>query len=104
MRYPVGFDAMPYHEISLSGPHDDLIEFQGKWTMYRYHIEDPVMFARSIKVAIEHGHANAQSNDHSSVGYWYRTEPHAPFPTVAAVDQRLPLTDEASSRSYWKTR
>ncbi len=102
--YPGGFNAMPYHGISLAGPHDDLIEFQGKWTMYRYHIEDPVMFNKSIKVTIEHGHGNSQSNDYSSVGYWYQTEPHSPFPALPAVDQRLPLSEDASTRSYWKTR
>ena len=94
---------MPYHGISLAGPHDGYISYSGKWTMYRYHIEDPVMFAKSIKVTIEHGHGNVQGNDYSSVGYWYQTEPHGPFPRLAAVDARLPLADAESSRLYWKT-
>ena len=43
--------------------------------MYRFHIEDPVRFAKSLRFSIEHGHANDQSNDYSSVAYWYQTQP-----------------------------
>jgi len=101
--YPGGFNPMPYHGISLAGPNDGLIMFQGKWTMYRFHIQDPVMFTRSIKVTIEHGHGNVQSNDYSSVAYWYQSEPHQPFPTLAKVEDRLPIPDAESNRKFWKT-
>jgi D-arabinan exo alpha-(1,3)/(1,5)-arabinofuranosidase (non-reducing end) len=101
--YPGGFNPMPYHGISLAGPNDGLIMFQGKWTMYRFHIQDPVMFTRSIKVTIEHGHGNVQSNDYSSVAYWYQTEPHQPFPALAKVEDRLPIPDAESNRKFWKT-
>jgi hypothetical protein len=77
--------------------------FSGKWTMYRYHIEDPVLFDKSIKVTIEHGHGNVQSNDYSSVGYWYQTEPHQSFPALLAVEKRLPISDAESARQFWKT-
>ena len=33
-----------------------------KVSAYRFHILDPIRFQRSIKVAIEHGHANRRSN------------------------------------------
>jgi D-arabinan exo alpha-(1,3)/(1,5)-arabinofuranosidase (non-reducing end) len=101
--YPGGFNPMPYHGISLAGPNDGLIMFQGKWTMYRFHIQDPVMFTKSIKVTIEHGHGNAQSNDYSSVAYWYQAEPHQAFPQLAKVEDRLPIPDAESSRRFWKT-
>ncbi len=58
--------------------------------MYRYHIEDPVHFQKSIRVTIEHGHANNLSNDYSSTAYWYQTEPHAAFPALPSVVERLP--------------
>ena len=51
--------------------------------MYRFHIEDPVRFQTSIKVSIEHGHAN----DYSSVAYWYQLNPttsNGPLPPVQA--------------------
>ncbi|WP_081098881.1 DUF2961 domain-containing protein [Clostridium beijerinckii] len=37
--------------------------------MYRFHIEDPVRFTKSIKVTIEHVYDNDQGNDYSSVAY-----------------------------------
>jgi hypothetical protein len=59
-------------------------------TSYRFHIEDPILFTRSIRVSIEHGHANLQENDYSSVAYWYQTEPHKPLPPLPPVQERLP--------------
>jgi hypothetical protein len=101
--YPGGFNPMPYHGISLAGSNDGLIMFAGKWSMYRFHVQDPVMFAKSIKVTIEHGHGNVQANDYSSVGYWYQTEPHQAFPQLAKVEDRLPIPDAESNRRFWKT-
>ncbi|MBI3693508.1 MAG: DUF2961 domain-containing protein [Acidobacteria bacterium] len=101
--YPGGLNSMPYHGISLAGPTDGPAPYSGKWTMYRYHIEDPVLFAKSIKVTIEHGPANIHASDYSSVAYWYQTEPHAPFPPLLPVDQRLPIPDRDSLRQFWRT-
>jgi len=68
-----------------------------KCTSYRFHIEDPVRFKKSIKVTIEHGHANTQSNDYSSVAYWYQTEPHKPWAPMPKVEERLPRPDPYDS-------
>jgi hypothetical protein len=57
---------------------------------YRFHLDSPITFAKSIKATIEHGHANARSDNLFSVAYWYQTEPHAPFPPLPAVNDRLP--------------
>jgi len=101
--YPGGFNSMPYHGISLAGQTQPPGPYSGKWTMYRYHIEDPVLFAKSIKVTIEAGHGNVHADDYSSVGYWYQTEPHARFPTLLPVEKRLPIPDRESYRKYWRT-
>lgn len=101
--YPGGHNSMPYHGISLAGPTDGPAPYSGKWTMYRYQIEDPVMFTKSIKVTIESGHGNAHANDCSSVGYWYQSEPHGRFPALLPVEKRLPISDRDSLRSFWKT-
>lgn len=61
-----------------------------RWNVYRYHIEDPIPFKRSIRVTIEHGHANNRHDDFSSVAYWYQTEPHVPFPPMPRPEDRLP--------------
>lgn len=79
----------PYHGITLYSGTDDW-PWGGKNSMYRFHIEDPVYFRKSIRVTIEHGHANNLSNDYSSTAYWYQTEPHAAFPKMPPVEERLP--------------
>ena len=84
--FPSGEYDAPYHGISLGS---DPQEHFGKWSLYRFHIEDPVHFDKSIRVTIEHGHANDQGNDYSSVAYWYQIEPHAPLPDLPKVEKRL---------------
>jgi hypothetical protein len=59
-------------------------------SVYRFHLDSPIPFTRSLRATIEHGHANHRSDNFFSVAYWYQTEPHAPFPTLPAVDLRLP--------------
>jgi hypothetical protein len=80
----------PYHGLVLPGEQN----WWGKVAYYRFHVEDPVRFRRSIRVTIEHGHANRRSDDWSSTAYWYQAEPHAPFPALPAVAERLPRPDE----------
>jgi len=77
------------------GPYHGLTHYPGeKWfrrnSMYRFHIEDPVHFQNSIRVTIEHGHANCLANDYSSTAYWYQTEPHATPPKLPSKEDRRP--------------
>ena len=81
--------SAPYHGIILGGKDN----WMGKITYYRYHIQDPVMFEKNIRVTIEHGHDNHRSDDWSSTAYWYQTEPHKPMPPLPPVKARLPLSD-----------
>jgi hypothetical protein len=62
----------------------------GRYCLYRWHTESPITFDESIKVTIEHGHANHRSDDFYSVAYWYQTEPHAAFPPLPAAEDRIP--------------
>jgi len=62
----------------------------GRYCLYRWHIESPIAFEKSIKVTIEHGTANDRSDNFFSTAYWYQTEPHAPFPALPAVGDRVP--------------
>jgi Protein of unknown function (DUF2961) len=59
-------------------------------SVYRFHLDSPITFTKSLRATIEHGHANHRSDNFYSVAYWYQTEPHAQFPTLPAVEQRLP--------------
>jgi hypothetical protein len=83
----------PYHGLILYNEGREW-RWKGKQTVYRYHVEDPVHFDKSIRVTIEHGHDNKLSNDYSSTAYWYQEEPHAPFPEMLPVSERLPRPDE----------
>ncbi|MBN2212500.1 MAG: DUF2961 domain-containing protein [Sedimentisphaerales bacterium] len=47
----------------------------GTFSIYRWHIPDPISFEKSLKVTIEHGHNNDAENNFSSVAYWYATQP-----------------------------
>jgi hypothetical protein len=59
-------------------------------SVYRFHLDSPITFTKSLRATIEHGHANHRSDNFYSVAYWYQSEPHATFPTLPPVDQRLP--------------
>ena len=59
-------------------------------SVYRFHFDSPIPFTKSFKATIEHGNANARSDNYYSVAYWYQAEPHAPFPPLPPVEQRLP--------------
>jgi hypothetical protein len=66
-------------------------DFGGKNLMYRWYLNDPVRFQKSIRVTIEHGHANNYDNDYTSTAFWYQAEPHKLFPPLPSAQQRLPL-------------
>lgn len=65
-------------------------DFAGYQVSYRFHIADPIYFDESIKVTIEHGHANHLSDDWSSTAYWYQILPSEAF-GILPVEQRLPI-------------
>lgn len=80
--------SSPFFGVARAGG----ANYSGKHSWYRFHLLDPVRFQRSIRVSIEHGHANRRSDDYSSTAYWYQKEPHQPF-DILPVEQRLPRVD-----------
>ena len=66
-------------------------ELEGsRWSVYRFHLDSPIPFTKSLRATIEHGHANDRGDNFYSVAYWYQTEPHATFPSLPPVEARLP--------------
>ena len=61
-----------------------------RFSHYRWHLEAPVRFRKSIKVTIEDGHANLRSDNLFSVAYWYQMEPHQALPALPPVESRIP--------------
>lgn len=78
--------SYPLYGAPVVGP-----EREGsRWSVYRFHLDSPIPFTRSLRASIEHGTANDRGDNFYSVAYWYQTEPHAAFPTLPAADARLP--------------
>ncbi len=82
-----------YHGIILYSGSSDW-RWKGKNSVYRYHIEDPLRFRKSIGVSIEHGHANKLSNDYASTAYYYLSEPKKAEPKLLPVKERLPRPNQ----------
>jgi hypothetical protein len=59
-------------------------------SVYRFHLDSPIPFTKALRATIEHGHANHRSDNFFSVAYWYQNEPHATFPVLSSVEERLP--------------
>jgi hypothetical protein len=79
--------AYMHNGAQISDPHERI---GGRYCLYRWHIESPINFEKSIKATIEHGHANHRSDNYYSTAYWYQTEPHAAFPALPAPADRVP--------------
>jgi len=62
----------------------------GRYCLYRWHTESPITFEKSIRVTIEHGHANDRADNFYSTAFWYQTEPHAKFPSLPDPEARIP--------------
>lgn len=77
--------AAPFHGCPYKEPQESRIG------AYRWHLPDPITFARSLKMVIEHGGGNdVPGCDYTSVAYWYQTEPHQLFPPIPSGAALLP--------------
>jgi hypothetical protein len=66
------------------------------WSLYRWHIMDPVCFQSDLRVTIQalgwwpNGQYQPLADDVASVAYWYQREPHGPFPEFPPLEARWP--------------
>ncbi len=64
------------------------------WSLYRWHVLDPVCYQKDLRVTIQalgwgaDGKYKRLSDDIASVAYWYQVEPHAPFPQLPPPEAR----------------
>ncbi len=87
----------PYTGFHLIGN----LDWSGKVSMYRWYLNDPVRFGKSIRMTLEHGHANNIANDYSSTVFWYQDEPHKVFRPLPAVMERRPKAgDDPHDRAF----
>lgn len=66
----------------------DTLGWLGRTHCYRFFLEDPIYFEKSLRASIEHGHANTLTLDIASVAYWYQSEPHRTFPPIPLKEGR----------------
>ncbi len=88
--------SSPYTGLPQVIKPDGLYRSQQRFGMYRWHITDPIRFKEDLRVTIQALGWRAIRNgirrylplqdDIASVGYWYQTEPHAPFPALPDAD------------------
>lgn len=66
-----GFKGL-YHGISHHEPlGDPQRPYDGRYTLYRLHLADPIPFKHAIRATIEHGHGNNCNALYRSVAFWY---------------------------------
>jgi hypothetical protein len=76
-------------------PASDGAEPPNFWSLYRWHIQDPIHFEKDLRVTIQalgwgsDGKYKKTADDIASVAYWYQAEPHAPFPKLPPAAERL---------------
>lgn len=73
------------------GNEDARFGWLGRTHCCRFHLDDPIRFAKSLRGSIEHGHANCLTLELATVAYWYQTLPSKPFPPLPSSADRRPL-------------
>lgn len=72
---------------------DGLYSAQHRFSMYRWHIPDPIRFDRGIKVTVQdlgwrtEGRYLARRDDIKTVAYWYQTLPSPNFPELPPPEE-----------------
>jgi len=84
----------PYAGTPL--PASDGGELPNLWSLYRWHIQDPICFKKDLKITIQslgwgnNGKYRLLDDDIASVAYWYQAEPHNPFSPLPPLHARKP--------------
>jgi len=82
----------PYSGLSQVIRPDGVYQSQQRFSLYRWHIMDPIRFEQDMKVTIQAlgwrsgGRYLPLQDDIASTAFWYQAEPHAPFPKLPEKD------------------
>jgi len=86
-EFSTAYAGMP-HVVRPNG----LYISQQRFSLYRWHIMDPVRFEKELRVTIQAlgwragGRYLPLQDDIASTAFWYQAEPHAPFPALPNRD------------------
>lgn len=98
-----GFEGKQYSYPNSGAPYlVNTDRIGGKLSLYRWHLEGPIAFEKSLRATIEHGHANHRSDDFYTTAYWYQSEPHAAFPPLPKAEDRIPRIYQAGKAGALK--
>lgn len=84
--------STPYSGMPRVIRPDGLYASQQRFSLYRWHITDPIRFDSDIRVTIQAlgwrsgGRYLPMQDDIASVAYWYQTLPAQPFPPLPDAD------------------
>ena len=87
-----GTYSTPYLGMHQVIQPDGLYRANQRFGMYRWHLPDPVTFARDFRMTVQalgwhsDGRFHARQDDVASTAFWYQSEPHAPFPALPDRD------------------
>lgn len=84
------FGETPFYSALFGAPVKGEERAGSRSSVYRFHLDAPIPFTKSLRATIEHGHANHRSDNFSSVAYWYQSEPHGAFPALPPAEERMP--------------
>jgi hypothetical protein len=71
---------------------DGVYQANTRFSLYRWHITDPVRFKKDLGVTMQAlgwragWHYLPLQDDIASTAFWYQTEPHVPFPKLPDRD------------------
>jgi hypothetical protein len=85
-----GFGDHAFSYDLYGAPVKGLDKAGSRTSVYRFHLDSPITFTKSLHATIEHGQANHRSDDFFSVAYWYQAEAHADFPRLPSLEDRIP--------------
>ncbi len=83
----------PYSGLCQVIRPDGTYQSQQRFGLYRWHIQDPIRFKKSLKMTIQDlgwhydGRYLAQHSDVASTAFWYQLEPHAQFPQLPTWEE-----------------
>jgi hypothetical protein len=87
----------PYTGVPLIVRPDGKYNSQTRFSLYRWHIMDPIRFKKDLKVTIQDlgitldGRFRPREDDLASVAFWYQTLPTQPFPQLPDRDYLEPF-------------
>jgi hypothetical protein len=79
-----------FHKVRY--PENNMYASQERFSMYRWHITDPIRFTEKIRVTCQalgwrrDGRYLPLQDDIASVAFWYQTLPTTPFPELPSAD------------------